>query len=77
MFGIVFYKKANFVLEQATKAQKVSRNIDILFLYPWCWMEWVINIIPRPIHTSKEIQYPFYRTLEAGWPSGPVWTVGN
>ena len=42
--------KVMFTLERAIKAQRGSRSIALLFLLPWCWMEWVVNATPRPLY---------------------------
>jgi hypothetical protein len=45
--------KVKFTLEEATKAQRWSRGIGLLFLYPWCSMGWVVNVTPRPLYHRK------------------------
>jgi hypothetical protein len=40
--------KVKFTLEQAMKAQRGSRGIDV-FLYVWCLIGWVVNATPRPL----------------------------
>ena len=45
--------KIKFTLEQATKAQRWSRGIALLFLYPWRSMGWVVNVMPRPLYLRK------------------------
>jgi hypothetical protein len=67
--------QVKFSLEQAMKAQRRSRGIAILFLYPGTkWGGWST---PRPDRfiPGKETRYPLYRRL--GGPQGPVWTAAK
>ena len=44
-----------FALGHATKAQRGSRGIAILFLYyPRRWMWWVVNATPLPLYPGKD-----------------------
>ena len=50
------------------KAQKRSRSIPLLFLYPRRVMGWVVNAPHRPLSGPVPI------AQEAGWATGPIWT---
>jgi hypothetical protein len=45
--------QVKFTLEQTTKAQRGSRGIVLLFLWPRGWMGWVVNAAPRPLHLRE------------------------
>jgi hypothetical protein len=54
--------KVKFILEQATKAQRGSRGISLLFNLGARW-RWVVNATPRPL-------YPRERDWRLGGPQG-------
>ena len=45
--------KLNFALEQATKSQRGSRGIVLLFPEPRRYMWWVVNATPRPLYPRE------------------------
>jgi hypothetical protein len=55
--------KVKFTLEQAVKAQKVSRGIA-----RW---EWVVNATPRPLYPRERQPVPIIQ--DAGWAPWAVW----
>jgi hypothetical protein len=56
--------KVKFSLEQATKAQRGSIGIALLFFYLGARWGWVVNSTPRLFTPGKETQYPLYRRLD-------------
>jgi hypothetical protein len=60
-------------LEQATKAQRASREMAVIFLINLSarW-RWTVNVTPRPLYPHERDQVPIVQ--EAGWAPGPVWT---
>ena len=62
-----------FTLEQATKAQRGSRSIALVFLQPRSYFEMVANAAPRPLYLREEARYSLYRRLGCHrGPSGRV-----
>jgi hypothetical protein len=47
-------KGLKFTLEQATKAQRESRRIGLLFLNFGASWGWVVNATPRPLYPWKD-----------------------
>ena len=64
--------EVKFSLQQATKTQRGSRCIPLLFLQPRRYIGWVVNVTPRPLYPPGKNRYPLYRRL--GGHPGPVWT---
>jgi hypothetical protein len=60
--------KVKVTLERVTKAQRGSRGIALLFLYPQRKIGWVVNATSRPLYSGKETRYQLYRRL--GGPQG-------
>ena len=52
-----------FALEQAMKAQRESRGIALLFLYPRRQMWWMVNATPRPLYLREKTRCLLYRRL--------------
>jgi hypothetical protein len=55
--------KVKITLEQATKAQRGSRGIALLFHLPRRQMGWVVNATPRPLYPQERPGTHFIR----GW----------
>ena len=64
--------RVNFTLEQATKTQKGSRGIALLFLNLGARCGCVVNAIPRPFYPRERNTVLIVQ--EAGWAPGPAWT---
>jgi len=45
--------KVKFTLQQATKAQRGSKCVALLFLQSQRWMGWVVNATPRPLYPRE------------------------
>jgi len=56
-------------------AQSVGRGIALLFHDRGTRRWWVVNSTPRPHFTPEKDTVPILQ--EAGWATGPVWTVGK
>jgi hypothetical protein len=56
--------KVKFTLEQATKAQRGSRGVALLFFNLGAGWGCVVNATPRPIYPRKETWYPSYIRLD-------------
>jgi len=65
---LTFYNKVDFILEQATKAQRGSKGLTLLFLWPRRLLGWVVSATPRRFTPGKETLYPLYKRL--GVPQG-------
>jgi hypothetical protein len=59
-------------IQQATKAQRRSKGIALLFLQPWRYMWWVVNATPRPLYLQEIDPVPIVQ--KAKWAPWPVWT---
>jgi hypothetical protein len=64
--------KVKLTLEQATKAQRGSRDTALLFLYLGPRWGWVVIATPRPFCPPERGSVPIVQ--EAGWALWPVWT---
>ena len=65
---LAFYSKVNFTLEQATKAQRGSRGIALLFFILGASWWYVVGATFQCCTLGKETCYPLYRRL--GGPQG-------
>jgi hypothetical protein len=61
--------KVKSALEQATKAQRSSRCVTLVFFNLSDRCGWVVNATPRQLYPRERAG-----TQEAGWAPGPVWT---
>ena len=50
---VVVVRRVKFTLEQATKAQRGSRCIALLFLHPRCRWVSVVSTTPRPLYPQE------------------------
>jgi hypothetical protein len=68
--------KVKFILEQATKAQRGSRDIALLFLEPRCYIGVGGQCYAPAALTLGKTWYPLYRRLGGpqGW-SRQVWKI--
>jgi hypothetical protein len=62
--------KVKVALKQATKAQRGSRGIALLFFNLGSRRGWVVNATPLPLYPPGKTRYIFFRRL-----GGPVWTI--
>jgi hypothetical protein len=72
IFGVKVKVKVKFTLEQATKAQRGSKGIQLysFFNLGTRW-RWVVNATPWPLYPRERIGTLVW---EAGWAPGLVWT---
>jgi hypothetical protein len=64
-------KQSHYMPQQA---QRVCRDIALLFRDLGARREWVVSLTPRPLYPGKD---PVPIVQEAGWASGPVWTCAK
>jgi len=72
---VLIHKKVKWSRYRPGVAQRVGRNIALLFHDLGTRREWVVSSTPRPQFTTRKDTVPILQ--EAGWAPGPVWTGGN
>ena len=72
---IYIYIKVKWSRYRPGVAQRVGRDIALLFHDRGTWRGWVVSSTPRPHFTLAKDPVPILQ--EVGWASGPVWTGGK
>ena len=75
MWPVWLWHTASWTSSWPGVAQKVGRDIALLFHDCDTRRGWVVSSTPRPHFTPGNVPVPILQ--EAGWAPGPVWTGGK